>query len=222
MNTQCLFATGCLIAATSLSANAAIQVFGNNGGGVDGTEADFNAAYPVTTPIDFDAVAAGTTLEVPGGIDDSGNGTPLESPIAFDDLTLTIDGRNNTIDDTYVSTATELSIGLFDGEHESVVLTFDQAIKAFAATFETPASTNGVSVTIDGQEIDTFGFFLPGGGQGQQFLGFISDTPFTTVEFTSPFGGETFFLDNVAVAVPEPASALLLGLATLALRRRSA
>ncbi|WP_428387691.1 PEP-CTERM sorting domain-containing protein [Mucisphaera sp.] len=214
-----LHLTAALAAAltTAHAASAAVSVYGPTGP-TDGTEADFNTLFPVTTPIDFDAVAAGTTLEVPGGLDD-GNGPPLESPIAFDDFTLTIVGNNNTFDDTFVSTATELGVGLFDGEHETVTLTFNDPILAFAATFESPASSNGFEITIDGTEVDTFPLFLPGGGQGQQFLGLASDTPFTTVTFTSAFGGETFFIDNAVIAIPEPASLALLSLGALALRR---
>ncbi|MEM7680544.1 MAG: PEP-CTERM sorting domain-containing protein [Planctomycetota bacterium] len=216
---------GVLAAAVLASAPAfgAVTVFGPTGP-TDGTEADFDAATS-TTAVDLaGGPAAGTTLEVVGGIDDTGGGTPAIAPIAFDDFTLDITGNNNTFDDSFVSTATELGLGLFSGEHESAVLSFPTPLTAFAATFESPASSNGLEVTIDGVEVDTFPLFLAGGGQGQQFLGFISDTPFSTVTITSSFGGETFFLDNIEVeVVPEPASLALLGLGGLmAARRRRA
>lgn len=60
------------------------------------------------------------------------------------------------------------------------------------------------------------------GASGQQFIGVISDTPFTSVTAIGGGGGDTVGLDNiVTVAVPEPAT-LAIGLVTgmgLLLRR---
>jgi hypothetical protein len=53
------------------------------------------------------------------------------------------------------------------------------------------------------------------------FLGVVSDTPFSMVEFETSFSG--YAVDDVSVPVPEPGTGLLLccGLGALAMRRRS-
>lgn len=210
------------LSAAGSSSFGQVAVFGPTGM-TDGSEADFSA-LTVTSPIDFSGgPAPGTLIEVAGGLDDGG-GAPAFSPVAFGGFTLEVAGNNNTFDDTLYTAFDDLSIGLFGGEHESATLVFPEPITAFAATFESPLSTDGVEVTLAGVEVDANPFFLAGQGQGQQFLGFTSDTPFTTVGFTANRGGETFFIANVQVGglIPEPAgvSLLALSLAPIFGRRR--
>jgi hypothetical protein len=65
---------------------------------------------------------------------------------------------------------------------------------------------------------------------GDGFLGFISSNAFSTVTLFDPVQddpvnnvfrlGETFGLDNVSFAVPEPTTLLLLGMGGLLIRKR--
>lgn len=204
--------TACAVAASG-TALGQVSFFGPTGS-TDGTEADFLATTD-TAPVTLaGGPAPGTLLEPVGGFDDGNDDPGLAiSPIAFDDFTLEITGSNNTVDGTKVSTVVgELELDLFDGEQESFTFVFPSALTAFAAVFESPASTSGLEVTLGGlptEDIDSF--FLPGQGQGQQFLGFTTTMPFSTVTFSSP-GDELFFLSGIQAGsvIPEPASLSLL------------
>ncbi len=109
----------------------------------------------------------------------------------------------------------------------SVTFTFDTAITAFGADFR--SLNNNVLRTyavVGGITFDP----LP---MAPNFLGFVSDTAFTTVTFFNPLGGgnnDQFGLDNLTTsgggAIPEPGTWALMiggfGLAGAALRRRQA
>ena len=97
------------------------------------------------------------------------------------------------------------------------VLTFDRPALGFGGDFsstETGAPTAYLSFvdgTTEAVEVETGGYF-----------GFLSDLAVTRVELRGPYTG-TYYLDDAHTAyapVPEPATAAVLGLGLLALRRR--
>lgn len=116
---------------------------------------------------------------------------------------------NFTTDQSYVSVSS---------------LTFDSEITAFGADWASTTNYGGLTltVTING---DTLRFIDYLGTPGDGFLGFVSDVPFTRVDFglSGSINNEAFGMDNAASApVPEPAtmSLLAIGGLTLLWRRR--
>ena len=105
----------------------------------------------------------------------------------------------------------------------SVFLTFNQALSAFGADFRALQDNEfRTAIFINGFEVDP----TVTSGNQTRFLGFASDTPFTSIEFRG-IQNDAFGIDNTAAAtggVPEPATwALMLGgfgLAGAALRSR--
>jgi hypothetical protein len=58
----------------------------------------------------------------------------------------------------------------------------------------------------------------PLGGGLVGFFGFVSDTPFSSVEIreVQTITGDSFVMDNVVIAtIPEPATALLFGIGAM-------
>ena len=106
---------------------------------------------------------------------------------------------------------------------ETITFTFDAPVTSFGGTFTGPSSGAGVGLFVDGTRVLSSLDFVT--GSANSFLGFTSDTPFTSLTLdrsgdTATFG-EIFGLDNVFFGVvPEPATAGLLGVAGLALLRR--
>lgn len=99
------------------------------------------------------------------------------------------------------------------------VITFDQGLFAWGAFFNTQEGGNGsgveLSVTVEvnfisqGVVIGTVG---AGTDPNNGFLGFRTDTAFDTVTIRSVgSGSDTYLLDNMRYAVPEPATLALLG-----------
>ena len=107
-----------------------------------------------------------------------------------------------------------------------VTVDFGAPVTAFGADFFSAASLGGSTLTLD-TGTDSFAIGdSPLGSPGTGFLGFTSDTPFSTIDFTvtDPTSFEGLFIRDVVFdVVPEPTSAAVIGLAGLAtLRRRRA
>ncbi len=109
------------------------------------------------------------------------------------------------------------------------VFTFSSPMVAFGAFFDLAGPGGegiGIKVTLDGSTL--LGTEIPSSTAGT-FWGFTSDTPFTTVRFnggTQTTGVETYEMENLQFAAPEPSTFLmlgcgLLGLASLTRRRAS-
>lgn len=99
---------------------------------------------------------------------------------------------------------------------------FPTPVIGFAGDWESPASGGDLVVLIDGVQVVDFDAFLGGGVDG--FLGYVHDTPFTTIEFSAintAFAGEVWDVDNVYWAtIPTPASIITLGAAGLLMLKR--
>jgi PEP-CTERM motif len=117
---------------------------------------------------------------------------------------------------------------------DSATFTFSTAITAFAIDINTFANLPGdYFVTLDiGDVVTSLNEVFPGRGTGQ-FIGFVSNTAFTSVTLSasqlSISPNRTFTLDTLifgdaaqVVNVPEPATILMFGLGVggLALSRR--
>lgn len=239
-----------LAAALTLMAPASfadLAVYGSSGlTGLIGDETDFLAEFTSTAVTEDFAELGGVAIaDLPtfdatlGDDPTSSTGIavlqPSATPYEFDNLDLLISGNNTTAGTNPSGLSNdfgpELVVDLFPGEIEGYTFQFDNAINAFGATFFSPASSDGFLLTAASADtIDTFDFFLTGNGQGGQFLGVVSDTPFTSLSFeinnglTDP-AGEGVFVSNAVFGtanfVPEPASLALLGLGGLFLTGRS-
>lgn len=111
---------------------------------------------------------------------------------------------------------------------ETATLVFDSAITAFAIDINTFSETDGAySATLDTGVVVTSLFEVFPGQITGQFIGFVSDTPFTSVTIAS-LTGFSYTLDTLvygdasSVVIPLPgALVLFLGvLPVLGLRRR--
>ncbi|MAD77460.1 MAG: hypothetical protein CML20_22270 [Rheinheimera sp.] len=124
------------------------------------------------------------------------------------------------------------------GDGPNITFRFFAPITAFGFDFSDSDSTDSYSVQFD----SAAPFALDIASRATTFIsffGFISDTPFTTIQFSQTATGgftETFSIDNIttngfktqedaddAVAVPVPSTIALFGLALIALftRRKS-
>ena len=100
--------------------------------------------------------------------------------------------------------------------------------KAFGGDFTSTHSSDGLILQV-GELQYSFEELLPL-DEGDGFLGFISSNAFSTVTLFDPVQddpannvfrlGETFGLDDVSFAVPEPMTLSLLALGTIMLRRK--
>jgi hypothetical protein len=92
------------------------------------------------------------------------------------------------------------------------------AVIAFGGDFCSTHSGDGLTLSVNGESYE-FTDLLPG-GVGSGFLGFISTVPFTTVRLYDAEKRETFGLDNVSFAVPEPGTLVLLAVGAISLLRK--
>ena len=91
---------------------------------------------------------------------------------------------------------------------------FDVYFNGLGPVTTTITTTTGTATLFDSRNLDT-----------QEYYGFVSTAPISSVRFTSTHGGRlNTGVDNIAIStpVPEPASLLLLGggLAAFGFRRR--
>lgn len=106
---------------------------------------------------------------------------------------------------------------------DSLFFDFDSPTTAFGADFGN--FNDGflrTQIVVDGETLS------PGGASGASFYGFLTDTPFSTVEFRA-VDNDGFGIDNVTVessAIPEPTSSLglclLLSASLFSRKKRSA
>ncbi|MCB1094678.1 MAG: PEP-CTERM sorting domain-containing protein [Verrucomicrobiae bacterium] len=98
----------------------------------------------------------------------------------------------------------------------TIVWTLPYAVTAFGADFFSIAGSRqvGPEGTFDAgsEHFDLRTLFGNLGGVDQGFFGIKSTVPFDTISFTAPGTGtnDNFTIDNVAFAVPEPSTGLLL------------
>lgn len=178
------------------SAYAAVITFGSR--------AAFDTAFAGATLVTWDGFAPETTFpdgSTVGGITYTSSAGSAQVAEGF----LTTTGANGLGDD---------SVGFFDAG-DSISFGFATPLTAFGIDINTFATALGAyTATTDLGDViasvfDPFPAFTSG-----QFVGFSSDTPFSSVTIT-PVTGDSYTLDTlrrVSVSVPEPASLALLGI----------
>lgn len=110
--------------------------------------------------------------------------------------------------------------------YDTTTITFDKPVYAFAGNFDLAAGgglevyTNGPISVSPNQTVDPHG---ASGTAYDNFWGFVSSTPFETIEFASSYGNQSFTLADITYAIdpppsaaPEPSSFALLALAGVA------
>ncbi len=151
---------------------------------------------------DFEDIAAGTLL-------------PSLNGVTFDasegDVIVTADFLTTTFPNGIGSTSSlqiNPDIGAFFLDTETVTLTFDAAITAFAIDINTFADTEGAySATLSTGEVVTSIFEVFPDSDTGQFLGFVADTAFTSITIAA-ISGFSYTLDSLvfgdAAAVVNP------------------
>lgn len=181
--------------------------------------ATFQAAAPALTTQNFDSFADGATLTNDGQVTYS---SPTGTPV---------------ITNFFTTSTAPNGLGLsalgFFASTDTITFTFANAITAFGIDINTFASSNGAYAATLNTGDQAFSIFetFPGVGTGQ-FLGFVSNTPFTSVTVQAGTGF-SYTLDTlrygareVVLGVPEPATwaMMLMGFGGVgySLRRRPA
>lgn len=192
------------------------------------TQPAFDAAAGPTVLEDLNSIT--TTAALIAGVDTPA-GSVLVRHDGSDDTSFLDDGTGpNPVNATgYIDAFVAPEVNdFFVFPEERLTITLPVASTAFAFDYAeafSSSNTGGVDVFADG--VFVFNTRILGiGGTGTAvpatFLGFTSDTPFTTISFASPpiVFGETFGIDNLRYIIPTPASATLLAAGALFATRR--
>jgi hypothetical protein len=162
----------------------------------------------------------GVTGEIVETWEDNAVGTVIPDGGILDGIIYSTPGPDAAVGNLFLPLSPPNSLGdVSDGffsPGETISFSFPGSILAFGISINTFAEGTGVfSATNDLGDV-ALSFFdpFPGSSTGQ-FVGFISDTPFSAVTIAAP-GGFTYTLDDlnfvpVAVAVPGPATLILVG-----------
>ena len=174
------------------------------------TRAAFDAAFPNAVIENWDAypdltiIPDGSTLN---GITYNASG-PGEAIVT-----------NAFLPSTFPNGLGSTPLEFFDGT-QPMTFTFAMPIFAFGIDINTSATVFGAYQAVTNLGEVVFSSFNPfPGSQTGQFIGFSTTLPFTSITISSPVIF-SFTLDTLRfVAVPEPATLLLLGPGLLALAR---
>jgi hypothetical protein len=175
------------------------------------------AAMPTRYTETYDGVASGTSIANNGSF----NGITYSVSSPFNE---TFRVMNTALP---LSGANTLGVFLNDygyatgfGPSDTVTLTFSQPMIAFGANFSTSAQTSGSNrITTSASEAALSHYEPFGSSAYGQFVGITSTTPFNSVRLTG-VANAGYNLDNITIAVPEPAGAMCLLLSLFAARVR--
>ena len=175
-----------------------------------------NAA--IVTFLDRAAFGLGVTGEIVETWEDNAVGTVIPDAGTLDGIIYSTSGPDAAVGNLFLALSPPNSLGdVSDGffsPGETISFTFPGSIIAFGISINTFAQGTGAfsaTNSLDDVALSVFDPF-PGSSTGQ-FVGFISDTPFSAVTIAAP-GGFTFTLDDlnvVPVAIPGPATLILVG-----------
>lgn len=196
---------------TLLAAVVLFGVIGQVDGAITTVYTDrnaFDAAFPVANFQGWDGYSAGRVI---------GNGETL------DGITYSSSSGGSLVTGAWLYSSSPNTLGqtvlsYFDSK-DSVTFTFSDPIRAFGIDINTFATDSGYTArTSNGEVVTSVYNPFPGGGTGE-FIGFLSDTPFTSVEIAATSdaiasrGDYSYTLDSMryvsAAAVPEPYSVII-------------
>ena len=167
------------------------------------------------------AFGLGVTGEIVETWDDNGVGTVIPDGGILDGIIYSTSGPDSAVVNLFLPLSPPNSLGdVSDGffsPGETISFSFPGPIIAFGISINTFAQGAGAySATNDlGDVAPSFFDPFPGVSTGQ-FVGFISDTPFSAVTISAAPGDDGYTLDDlnfapVAVAIPAPATLILVG-----------
>ena len=114
--------------------------------------------------------------------------------------------------------------GCLHADPDAIInLVLPSPVSAFGVDVTSIYSYDGLTLQVNGLQYDLEQWSPAGDDTG--FLGFISTSPFSTITLFDPVTdawrlGESFGLDNVSFAVPEPITLSFLGLGSSILLKR--
>jgi hypothetical protein len=161
------------------------------------TSASFNAAAGPLPAQNFNAGPVGPAPITVGGITISNTGSSIVS------VSPAFYASGNSVQWTFSGTG-------------AMTFTFSSPITAFGADFFDVGTVGATTLSVALNNGDNAALFtsFTGSGGNQQFRGFISTSPFTSITFTNTSGGDFVEIDNVLFgnAIPEPATMAVFGL----------